>query len=329
VKLNVSSGQKRPGIETITKENNMKNKVSIIGAGMTGSTTAHWLAEREIADLVLVDVVEGMPQGKALDLQQALPVIGKDVRVMGSNDYSATAGSDIVVITAGLPRKPGMSRDDLLFANAEIVRKATEETIKYSPEAIFIILTNPLDAMAYLAMKVAGVAPQRVVGQAGILDSARMRAFVAMELGVSVENIHCYVLGGHGDEMVPLTRASNVAGVPLEDILPAGRLEAIVDRTRKGGGEIVSLLKTGSAYYAPAAAIAQMADAILKDKHLIVPASAYLQGEYGLNDIFFGVPAQLGRKGVEKVIEYKLSEKELADLQKSAQGCAENIAKLK
>ena len=307
----------------------MKNKVSIIGAGMTGSTTAHWLAEREIADLVLVDVVEGMPQGKALDLQQALPVIGKDVRVMGSNDYSATAGSDIVVITAGLPRKPGMSRDDLLFANAEIVRKATEETIKYSPEAIFIILTNPLDAMAYLAMKVAGVAPQRVVGQAGILDSARMRAFVAMELGVSVENIHCYVLGGHGDEMVPLTRASNVAGVPLEDILPAGRLEAIVDRTRKGGGEIVSLLKTGSAYYAPAAAIAQMADAILKDKHLIVPASAYLQGEYGLNDIFFGVPAQLGRTGVEKIIEYKLSEKEMADLQKSAQGCAENIAKLK
>ena len=307
----------------------MKNKVSIIGAGMTGSTTAHWLAEREIADLVLVDVVEGMPQGKALDLQQALPVIGKDVRVMGSNDYSATAGSDIVVITAGLPRKPGMSRDDLLFANAEIVRKATEETIKYSPEAIFIILTNPLDAMAYLAMKVAGVAPQRVVGQAGILDSARMRAFVAMELGVSVENIHCYVLGGHGDEMVPLTRASNVAGVPLEDILPAGRLEAIVDRTRKGGGEIVSLLKTGSAYYAPAAAIAQMADAILKDKHLIVPASAYLQGEYGLNDIFFGVPAQLGRKGVEKVIEYKLTEQEMADLQQSARGCAENIAKLK
>jgi len=307
----------------------MKNKVSIIGAGMTGSTTAHWLAEREIADLVLVDVVEGMPQGKALDLQEALPVIGKDVRVMGSNDYSATADSDIVVITAGLPRKPGMSRDDLLFANAEIVRKATEETIKYSPEAIFIILTNPLDAMTYLAMKVAGVAPHRVVGQAGILDSARMRAFVAMDLGVSVENIHCYVLGGHGDEMVPLTRASNVAGVPLEDILPAGRLEAIVDRTRKGGGEIVSLLKTGSAYYAPAAAIAQMADAILKDKHLIVPASAYLQGEYGLNDIFFGVPAQLGRKGVEKVIEYKLSEQEMADLQKSARGCAENIAKLK
>jgi malate dehydrogenase len=307
----------------------MKNKVSIIGAGMTGSTTAHWLAEREIADLVLVDVVEGMPQGKALDLQQALPVIGKDVRVIGSNDYAATAGSDIVVITAGLPRKPGMSRDDLLFANAEIVRKAAEETIKYSPDAIFIILTNPLDAMAYLALQTTGVAPHRVVGQAGILDSARMRAFVAMELGVSVENIHCYVLGGHGDEMVPLTRASNVAGMPLEDVLPADQLAAIVDRTRKGGGEIVSLLKTGSAYYAPAVAIAQMVDAILKDKHLIVDAAAYLQGEYGQHDIFFGVPVQLGRMGVEKIIEYKLSEAETAALQKSAAGVAENIAKLK
>ena len=307
----------------------MKNKVSIIGAGMTGATTAHWLAEREVSDLVLVDVVEGMPQGKALDLQQALPVIGKDVKVIGSNDYASTAGSDIVIITAGLPRKPGMSRDDLLYANAEIVRKAAEETIRYSPDAIFIILTNPLDAMSYLAMKATGVAAHRVIGQAGILDSARMRAFVAMELGVSVENIHCYVLGGHGDEMVPLTRASNVAGVPLEDILTADRLEAIVDRTRKGGGEIVSLLKTGSAYYAPAVAIAQMVEAILKDKHLIVPASAYLHGEYGLTGLFFGVPVQLGRKGVEKVIEYKLSEAEMAAFQKSAQGVAENIAKLK
>jgi malate dehydrogenase len=222
-----------------------------------------------------------------------------------------------------------MSRDDLLYANAEIVRKAAEETIRYSPDAIFIILTNPLDAMSYLAMKATGIAAHRVIGQAGILDSARMRAFVAMELGVSVENIHCYVLGGHGDEMVPLTRASNVAGVPLEDILTADRLEAIVDRTRKGGGEIVSLLKTGSAYYAPAVAIAQMVEAILKDKHLIVPASAYLQGEYGLTGLFFGVPVQLGRKGVEKVIEYKLSEAEMAALQKSAQGVAENIAKLK
>ena len=307
----------------------MKNKVSIIGAGMTGSTTAHWLAEREIADLVLVDVVEGMPQGKALDLQEALPVIGKDVRIIGSNDFSATAGSDIIVITAGLPRKPGMSRDDLLLANADIVRKAAEESIKHSPDAIFIILTNPLDAMAYLAMKVAGLPPQRVIGQAGILDSARMRAFVSMELGVSVENIACYVLGGHGDEMVPLTHASNVAGIPLEDILPADRLAAIVDRTRKGGGEIVSLLKTGSAYFAPSVAVAQMVDAILKDKHLIVPASAYLSGEYGLNDLFFGVPVQLGRQGVEKIIEYKLDSAEFDALKKSAQGVAENIAKLK
>lgn len=307
----------------------MKNKISIIGAGMTGSTTAHWLAEREIADLVLVDIVEGMPQGKALDLQEALPVIGKDIHVAGSNDYEATAGSDIIVVTAGLPRKPGMSRDDLLFANADIVRKATEETIKHSPQAIYIILSNPLDVMAYLAMKVAKVEPHRVVGQAGILDSARMRAFVAMELGISVENIHCYVLGGHGDDMVPLTHISNVAGVPLDEILPADRLEAIVQRTRKGGGEIVSLLKTGSAYYAPAAAVAQMAEAILKDKHLIVPAAAYMQGEYGLKDLFFGSPVQLGRKGVEKIIQYKISESELEALQTSAKGVAENIAKLK
>jgi len=306
----------------------MKNKVSIIGAGMTGSTTAHWLAEREVADVVLVDIVEGMPQGKALDLLEAMPVIGKDVSITGSNDYAATAGSDIVVITAGLPRKPGMSRDDLLAANAEIVRSATENTIKYSPNAIFVILTNPLDVMAYLALKVASVSPQRVVGQAGILDSARMRAFVAMELGVSVENVHCYVLGGHGDEMVPLTRHSNVAGIPLEDILPAERLAAIVDRTRKGGGEIVSLLKTGSAFYAPAIAVTQMVDAILKDKHLIIPAAAYLKGEYGLKDIFFGVPVQLGRSGIEKIIEYPLSADEMAAMQKSAQSVAENIAKL-
>jgi malate dehydrogenase len=307
---------------------NMKNKVSIIGAGMTGSTTAHWLAEREIADVVLVDIVEGMPQGKALDLQEALPVIGKDVSVVGSNDYAATAGSDIVVITAGLPRKPGMSRDDLLAANAEIVRKATEASIKNSPDAIFVVLTNPLDVMAYLTMKVAKVPAHRVVGQAGILDSARMRAFVAMELGVSVENIHCYVLGGHGDDMVPLTRHSNVAGVPLREILPPERLESIVQRTRKGGGEIVSLLKTGSAFYAPALAITQMVDAILKDKHLIVPAAAYLQGEYGLKDIFFGVPVQLGRKGVEKIVEYSLTDDEQNALKTSAQGVAENISKL-
>jgi malate dehydrogenase len=307
----------------------MKNKVSIIGAGMTGSTTAHWLAEREIADLVLVDIVDGMPQGKALDLQEALPVVGKDVSIVGSNSYEATAGSDIIVITAGLPRKPGMSRDDLLTANADIVRKAAEATIEGSPGAIYVILTNPLDVMAYLAMKVTGLPAQKVVGQAGILDSARMRAFVAMELGVSVENVHCYVLGGHGDEMVPLTHASNVAGIPLDDILPPDRLEAIVQRTRKGGGEIVSLLKTGSAYYAPGVAVAQMVDAILKDKHLIVPAAAYLQGEYGLADIFFGVPVQLGRGGVEKVYEYTLTENEQAALAKSAEAVKQTLEALK
>jgi malate dehydrogenase len=307
----------------------MKNKVSIIGAGMTGSTTAHWLAERELADLVLVDVVEGMPQGKALDLQQALPVIGKDVTLMGSNGYEATAGSDIVVITAGLPRKPGMSRDDLLTANAEIVRKATEKSLAQSPDAILIILTNPLDTMAYLAMQVGGLPRERVIGQAGILDSARMRAFVAMELGVSVENIHCYVLGGHGDEMVPLTRHSNVAGIPLNQILPEDRLASIVERTRKGGGEIVSLLKSGSAYYAPAAAVAQMVESILKDKNLIVPAAAYMQGEYGLRDIFFGVPVQLGRGGLVKVHEYQLNEEETASMKKSADAVGQTIAALR
>ncbi len=297
----------------------MKNKVSIIGAGMTGSTTAHWLAEREIADIVLVDIVEGMPQGKALDLQQAMPVVGIDVSITGTNSYEATEDSDIIVITAGLPRKPGMSRDDLLTANADIVTKAALETIKRSPNAIYIILTNPLDAMAYLTMKLTNLPPERVIGQAGILDSARMRAFVAAELNVSVENVHCYVLGGHGDEMVPLTRHSNVAGTPLRDLIASGRLEEIVNRTRKGGGEIVSLLKTGSAYYAPAAAVTQMVEAVLNDKHLIVPASAYMKGEYGLSDIFFGVPVQLGRQGVEKIVVYDLDDEEQQALIRSAE----------
>ena len=306
----------------------MNNKVSVIGAGMTGATTAHWLAEREIADLVLVDIVEGMPQGKALDLQEALPIIGKDVEIVGSNTFEATTDSDIVVITAGLPRKPGMSRDDLLSANAEIVRNATQESLKYSPEAILVVLTNPLDTMAYLAMKVGNLPPERIIGQAGILDSARMRAFVAMELGVSVENINCYVLGGHGDDMVPLIHHSNVAGVPLNEILPTDRLKAIVERTRKGGGEIVSLLKTGSAFYAPGAAVAQMVEAILKDKNLIVPAAVYMQGEYGLEDIFFGVPAQLGRKGVVKIIEYQLNDEESAALNKSAKAVSQTIQAL-
>jgi malate dehydrogenase len=306
----------------------MRKKVSIIGAGMTGSTTAHWLAEREVSDLVLVDVVEGMPQGKALDLQEALPVIGKDVIMVGSNDYEATTGSDVVVVTAGVPRNPGMSRDDLLVINAGIVRKAVEESVKYSPDAIFVILTNPLDVMAYLAMKVAKLPPNRVVGQAGILDSARMRAFIAMELGVSVENVQCYVLGGHGDEMVPLTRHSNVAGIPLREILSPDKLASIVERTRKGGGEIVNLLKTGSAFYAPAVAITQMVEAILRDKHIIVPASAYLTGQYGLKDLYFGVPVQLGRSGVEKIWEYELDPEERVELRESAEAVQQTLAVL-
>src|SRR5574342_160777 len=304
-------------------------KISIIGVGMTGATTAHWLAERELADLVLVDVVEGMPQGKSLDLLEAMPIIGKDVKVVGANDYAATKGSDIVIITAGLPRKPGMSRDDLLTANAEIVGKAASETLKYSPDAIYIVLTNPLDTMAYLTLKTTGLPRERVIGQAGILDSARMRAFVAMETGVSVENINCYVLGGHGDEMVPLTRHSNIAGISLKDYLPADKLDAIVARTRKGGGEIVNLLKTGSAYYAPSAACAQMAEAILKNKHLIVPCAAYMNGEYGLNDMYFGVPVMLGGAGVEKIIEYKLDDDEQAMFDKSAAAVKETHEALK
>jgi malate dehydrogenase len=257
-----------------------------------------------------------------------MPVIGKDVTITGSNDFKATESSDIIVITAGLPRKPGMSRDDLLKTNAEIVGKATTETLKYSPNAIYIILTNPLDTMAYLAMKIGKLPPNRVIGQAGILDSARMRTFVGMELGVSVENINCYVLGGHGDTMVPLTRHSNVAGVPLKDTMPAEKLNAIVERTRNGGGEIVSLLKSGSAYYAPSAAVAQMVEAILKDKQLIVPAAAFMQGEYGLKGIFFGAPVQLGRNGIEKIIEYDLNDDEKTALLHSAAAVQETTEAL-
>ncbi len=299
------------------------HKISIIGAGMTGATTALWLAERELADLVLVDVVEGMPQGKGLDMLETMPIIGRDVEIVGSNDYAATKGSDIIIITAGLPRKPGMSRDDLLSANADIVGKAATETLKHSPDAIYIVLTNPLDTMAYLTLKLNKLPRERVIGQAGVLDSARMRAFVAHETGVSVENIQCYVLGGHGDEMVPLTRHSNVAGVPLREYLSPEKLDAIVARTRKGGGEIVNLLKSGSAFYAPSAAVAQMSEAILKDKHLILPCSAYMQGEYGLHDIFFGVPVMLGSNGLEKILEYKLDAEEQVLFDKSAAAVSE------
>lgn len=304
-------------------------KVSIIGAGQTGATTAHFLSMREIADIVLVDIVDGMPQGKGLDLAEAMPVIGSDAAIHGSNSFELTEGSEVVVVTAGLPRKPGMSRDDLLEANTNIVKSSIESALEYSPDAIFVMLTNPLDAMSYVAMKVGDLPRERVLGQAGILDSARMRAFVAMELDVSVQNVHCYVLGGHGDDMVPLTRHSNVAGVPLTKALPDDRLKAIVERTRKGGGEIVGLLKTGSAYYAPAAALAQMVEAILRDRDLIVPASVFLKGEYGQEGIFFGVPAQLGRGGLVKVIEYELDDAEQAALEASADHVRETIGALK
>ncbi len=304
-------------------------KVSIIGAGNTGATAAHWLAERELADVVLVDVVEGMPQGKSLDMMQAMPIIGKDVKILGTNNYADTKDSDIIIITAGVARKPGMSRDDLLKINADIVGTASTETLKYSPNAFYIVLTNPLDTMAYLTLKKTGLPRERVIGQAGILDSARMRAFVAMETGVSVENIQCYVLGGHGDEMVPLTRHSNIAGIPLNEYLAADKLEAIVNRTRKGGGEIVNLLKTGSAYYAPSMACIQMAEAILKDKKLIVPCAAYMDGEYGLSDMFFGVPVMLGAKGIERIFEYKFNDAEKAMFEKSAASVKETHEALK
>lgn len=304
-------------------------RISIIGAGMTGATAAHWLAERELGDIVLVDIVEGLPQGKGLDLLEAMPIIARDVEIVGSNEYAATRGSDIIILTAGLPRKPGMSRDDLLSANAEIVGKAAVETLKYSPDAIYIVLTNPLDTMAYLTLRLTGLPRERVVGQAGVLDSARMRAFVALETGISVENIQCYVLGGHGDEMIPLTRHSNIAGISLQEYLPGDRLEAIVNRTRKGGGEIVNLLKTGSAYYAPSAAVAQMTEAILKDRNLIVPCSAYMNGEYGLKDMFFGVPVVLNRSGIARIIEYNLSAEEKAQFEKSAAAVKETHEALK
>ena len=302
---------------------------SINGAGMTGSTTAHWLAEREIADIVLVDIMDGMPQGKALDMAEAMPIVGKDVSLLGTNDYADTKDSDIIVITAGLPRKPGMSREDLLVKNANIVGSVAEETIKYSPNAIYLILTNPLDTMTYMTMKKTGLPANKVIGQAGVLDSARMSAFIAMETGVSVQNINCFVLGGHGDSMVPLTRHSNIAGVPLNKYLEADKLEAIVNRTRKGGGEIVGLLKTGSAFYAPSAAIAQMVEAILKDKKQILPCAVYLDGEYGQKGIFFGAPVMLGKEGAEKIIEYELNDEEITALQASADAVHKSVEELK
>lgn len=296
----------------------MRNKITIVGAGFVGATAAHWCAAKELGDVVLFDIVDGMPQGKALDLLQAGPVEGYDLHILGTNDYADTANSDVVVVTAGLPRKPGMTREDLVNINAKIIRGVIENVVAHSPNAIVILVTNPLDTMTYLAKKVSGLPRERIIGQAGVLDSARMRAFISMELDVSVENIHAFVLGGHGDEMVPLARYSTVAGIPITELLPPERVDAIMDRTRKGGGEIVSLLKQGSAFFAPSAATMQMVESILKDRKMILPCSVYLEGEYGLSDICFGVPVKLGRKGVEQIIQIKLTDDEQAAMEKSA-----------
>jgi len=296
----------------------MNRKVTVIGAGNVGATAAQRLAEKELCDVVLVDIIEGVPQGKALDLAEAAPIEKHDAHLVGTNAYDASAGSDIVIITAGIPRKPGMSRDDLLTTNAGIVKKVTQEVASRSPGATLIIVSNPLDAMCHVALDASRFPKQRVIGMAGVLDSARFRAFIAMELNVSVENTHAFVLGGHGDTMVPLPRYSSVAGIPITELMTPERIEALVKRTRNGGAEIVSLLKTGSAYYAPASAAVEMAESILKDKKKILPCAAYLQGEYGIKDLFIGVPVKLGAGGIEQVIEIKLTPEENAALQKSA-----------
>jgi malate dehydrogenase len=306
----------------------MRTKVTVVGAGNVGATLAQRIAEKELADVVLVDIVQGVPQGKSLDMIESAPVEQFDAKITGTNTYEATAGSDIVVITAGLPRKPGMSRDDLLWKNEEIVASVTQEVVKFSPDTILIIVSNPLDAMCEVARRVSGFPRERVIGMAGVLDSARMRAFIAMELDVSVESTHAFVLGGHGDTMVPLPRYSTVAGIPITELLPADKIAAIVDRTRNGGAEIVKLLST-SAWYAPSSASVEMVEAILKDQKKILPCAALLQGEYGYKDLFVGVPVKLGAKGMEKIIEITLNEEEKAALQKSANAVKELVENLK
>ncbi|HSP07569.1 MAG TPA: malate dehydrogenase [Acidobacteriota bacterium] len=305
-----------------------RKKVSVIGGGNVGATVAQQVAQKELADVALVDIIEGLPQGKALDLLETGPVESYDVRITGGNGYDITAGSDIVVITAGLPRKPGMSRDDLLLKNAEIVKGVVENVVKHSPHCILLIVSNPLDAMAQLAMKVSGFPKHRVLGMAGVLDSARFRTFIADALNVSVENTHAFVLGGHGDEMVPLPRYSTVAGIPITELFPPDKLNALIERTRKGGGEIVALMKT-SAWYAPGSSAVQMVDAILKDKKKILPCATYLEGEYGVNGVFLGVPAKLGSEGIEEIIEIKLLPEERDALGKSIRAVQELIEVLK
>jgi malate dehydrogenase len=310
----------------------MRKKVTVVGGGFVGSTTAQRIHDAGLADVVLTDILEGVPAGKALDMAESAPIFGTDAHAAGistaSGDYRETANSDIVVITAGFPRKPGMSRDDLLKANYDVVKGVVEAIVKLSPGAILIIVTNPLDAMAQAAFKISGFSKNRVIGMAGVLDSARMSCFVAAELGVSVENVHSFVLGGHGDDMVPLARYSTVAGIPLPELLPKDKLDAIITRTRKGGAEIVNLLKTGSAYYAPSAAVVEMVEAILKDKMKILPCAAYLEGEYGINGLFVGVPVKLGARGIEQIIEIKLTPDEKAALDKSTASVRELVTVL-
>ena len=303
----------------------MRKKVTVVGAGNVGANCALRIAGKELADVVLVDVVEGVPQGKALDILQSGPVEGYDVSVTGANDYEPTANSDVVIITAGFPRKPGMSRDDLLLANYEIVKSATEQVVKYSPNAILILVTNPLDAMCWVAQQVSKFAKNRIIGMAGVLDTARYRTFIASELGVSVENITALVLGGHGDTMVPIVRLTTVGGIPITELLPAETINALVDRTRNGGAEIVKYLKTGSAYYAPSAAAVEMAESILKDKKKVLPCAVLLEGEYGYNGLFVGVPVKLGSNGIEKIYEVALTAEEKTQLDKSAASVKELI----
>jgi malate dehydrogenase len=305
-------------------------KITVIGAGNVGATTAQRIADKELAEnVVLVDVVDGVPQGKSLDMFESAPVHGTDTRLTGSNDYAATAGSEIVVITAGLARKPGMSRDDLLAKNAEIVGGCAEAAFKQSPNAIFIIVSNPLDVMTYVALKKTGLPRNKVIGMAGVLDSARFRSFIAMELDVSVQDVTAFVLGGHGDSMVPLARYSTVAGIPLPELIKKERLDQIIQRTRDGGIEIVNFLKTGSAYYAPGSSTAQMVESIARNKKRILPCAVWLDGEYGLKDTVVGVPVKLGTNGIEEIIQIKLTDEEAAELKKSSDDVKENIAKVK
>ena len=296
----------------------MRKKISIIGAGNVGGTLAQRLAERDYADIVLVDIIDGLPQGKGLDILESAPIVGYDTNIIGTNDYADTANSDLVVVTSGMARKPGMSRDDLVLANGEIIRSVVEQVIKYSPNTILLMVTNPLDAMTQLALHVSGLPREKVIGQSGVLDAARFRTFIAMELGVSFRDVQAMVLGGHGDTMVPLPRYATVSGVPITELIPPDRIQALVQRTIDGGAEIVRLLKTGSAFYAPSAATAEMVDAIILDQKRLGPACVYLQGEYGINGVCVGVPVILGAGGAEKIIELKLTEEELAALHRSA-----------